>query len=128
MDFTKRNKVRDKDFSEISQSVIRTLFRTDIEDIFNDMIIEKNLNTPECNLIRKHFENIVMFDEQHGMTKTSYYHVALELYNKVITKNNNISTWNKIVKENKLNSNELEMLKIVLATNLSWGLLKASLK
>ena len=127
MDFTKRNKIRDKDYPKISKDISRFLFRTDIESIYKEMIIDKELNKQECNLIRRFFEDIVINGERTGIKKTSYYHIALELYNKVKLENNNIHTWDKITKENKLNINEVIMLKVVLATHLSWDLLKASI-
>ena len=128
MDFTKRNRIREKEYYKIAEDISRKLYRTDIDDIFKEMIDEKDLNNSECSIIRKYFENIVISGEQTDIKKTSYYHISIELHNKAMTKDNNIHTWNEITKKNKLNSNEVEILKVVLATQISWILLKATLR
>ena len=52
MDFTKKNRIRDKDFNKIALKEYGLLYRKDSESIFLKMIAEKDLNHTECVVVR----------------------------------------------------------------------------
>lgn len=131
MDFTSRNKIRPNlDYNVIANKEYGKLYRKDSENIFSEMIIDKNLNHTECIVIRTYFEQILC-GLQRSEPKSSYYHVAMELYGKVKLYGNtqyNYDVYREIVKKYKFNLNELETFKIYVASLVGLGLTMATLK
>ena len=121
MDFTQRNKIRNSlDFLAISKIVFRKFFRTDIDVIFNQVKKEKQLNDTECETIKIFLLDLIVNGEREK-NKTSYYHIAHELFNQIkATKSDNeeFSLMTKITKEFKLNINEVVALKAYMANNI----------
>ena len=129
MDFTKKNKIRDKGFDKISNIEYKLLYRQDTEQIFTEMIKEKNLNHYECIVIRTFLEGIIGNpNAYHEETKTSYYHVARELYDKIRLSEDDYLIRVDIAKRHKLNINEINTLDIYMASIVCLGLTTATLK
>jgi len=132
MDYTKKNKIRpEKDFNKMAASEYKLLYRQDSEDIFTEMINEKQLNHAECILVRSYFEHAlrnITLGQYASVNKTSYYHLAFELVEKIVIKENFNHVSFDIAKRNKLNINEMEALSAFMISCVGLGLTMATLK
>lgn len=133
MDYTKSNRIRDnKDFNKIAKDEFKTLFRQDIQKIFKAFIKDKELNHPECIIVKKFVTDAIQNEwvgQYRSVNKTSYYNLALELYDKLLLNDaTRLSVWSTLCRKNKLNINEQECLVVYLISLVNLELSMAILK
>jgi len=133
MDYTKSNRIRnEKDFNKIANDEVGGLFRKDSESIFTEMIKEKDLNHAECIIIREYLRDVIV-NRLNGfyrtVNKTSYYNVAIELFDKLSRHGDFTSSiLHEVTKRNKFNANELECFILYVASLVCLGVTIATLK
>ncbi|HRW21310.1 MAG TPA: hypothetical protein P5509_05000 [Bacteroidales bacterium] len=132
MDYTKNNRIRpDKDFNKIAEVEFKNFFRQDGESIFTEMIKERNFNHAECIVIGDYLNRAVVnkfLGHYDRVSKTSYYNVALELFEKIINVKEINFAMKYAAKRHKLNPNEVEALIIWFASKASFYVTFATLK
>ena len=131
MDFTASNKIRtEKDFNKIALEEYKLLYRQDGEAIFKEMIEEKGFNHAESIVVRDFCAGIVIHGakERFSVHRTSYYHIARELHDKLKIEKTFDVNLKDIIKRNKLNLNEVDALFVFIASILNLAHVMASIK
>ena len=133
MDFTFKDRVGDdgKDFNTMASAEYKLLYRQDAGSIFKEMIIDKELNHTEMILVREYFSQIMTNDflgSAPRVHKTSYYHVAIELYKKIKLEDGYAAKLQDIAKRNKLTLNDTEALHVFITSKVRFALVTACLQ